>query len=225
MQELKVKGIICKLIDYKDADKLASIFTLERGKILAKFTGVKREKAKFKALAQPFVFAEFNINDKGNKTITNAYLLDSFKDVLTDYSRMMNGYIVLDIINSILPNEKSEKEIFALTISALKNVETKNPYIATIEFILNFLNFSGLELIFVEGNQIYLDKSSGNFTNIKDNFSSLIDLKVYSCLYNIAKNSYVEENLQERTLKQVLRLLHNVIFIKFNEDIKSFEFI
>ena len=36
----KTQGLVLKLIDYKDADKLASIFTLEQGIISAKFTGV-----------------------------------------------------------------------------------------------------------------------------------------------------------------------------------------
>ena len=77
MNEIKVKGIVLKLTDYKDADKLASIFTLEEGKILAKFVGVKREKAKLKSVAQSFVLAEFNINKKANKrTITSAYMLE-----------------------------------------------------------------------------------------------------------------------------------------------------
>ena len=57
----KVKGIIVKLTDYQDADKLASIFTFEQGLITAKFNGVKKDKAKYKSVAQPFVFAEFVI--------------------------------------------------------------------------------------------------------------------------------------------------------------------
>ena len=48
----KTQGIILKLIDYKDADKLASIFTFNFGIITAKFVGVKKEKAKLEEKTQ-----------------------------------------------------------------------------------------------------------------------------------------------------------------------------
>ena len=40
--EQKTKGLVLKLIDYKDADKLASIFTFDYGFITANFVGVKK---------------------------------------------------------------------------------------------------------------------------------------------------------------------------------------
>ena len=115
MAEEKVKGIVLKLKDYKEADKIASIFTLEQGVIAAKFTGVKKEKAKLKAIAQPFVFAEFNLNQKaGFNQVTNATLIDNFYQILNNYNKTICGYIILDIINSILPSNK--KEVLATLI-------------------------------------------------------------------------------------------------------------
>ncbi len=226
MQDTKVKGIVLKLTDYKDADKLASIFTLEEGKIFAKFIGVKKEKAKLKAVAQPFIFAEFNINSKAqNRIITSAYILDSFPNILNDYSRMMNAYIILDLLNSILPNSKPEKEIFTLTINALKQIENNNPYVATIKYILDFFTFSGMGILLADSKQIYFDKINGDFVLKKDNVSLPIDQKVYTCLYTIANNNNADFDFDIRVLKQVMRLLHNIIFIKFGEDIKSFDFI
>ena len=80
--DTKAKGVVIKLNDYKDADKLASIFTIEYGIITAKFVGVKKEKAKMKAVAQPFALAEFTMSEKaGNKVITGADLLDNFSNI------------------------------------------------------------------------------------------------------------------------------------------------
>lgn len=220
----KVKGIVVKLIDYKDADKLASIFTLEQGLITAKFNGVKKDKAKLKAVAQPFVFGEFVIASKGNtKTITSADLLDNFPKILTDYYKTICGYIVLDIIKSILPNQKKEEDVFLLTLSALKNIETNNEFVATIDYILKFISFSGMELQFPEEDYVYFDKQTAEFTKQRGINSQQLDKKVYATLKAINKGEEVENN--PTVLKQNLRLLHNVIFIKFGEDIKSFEFV
>ena len=222
--EERVKGIVVKTIDYKEADKLASIFTLERGLISAKFTGVKREKAKLKSFTQPFVFADFILNKNGNlRTVTSASLIDNFSGILAAYDKTICGYIVLDIIRSILPSEKEEPDIFLLTLSALKNIEEKDPKLATIDFILKFIDFAGMGLSFDLDNIIYLDKTTGNFTDKKEYNSVQIDKKVYSLIKNI--NDGIELAEKNNLVSQALRLLHNILYIKFNVDLKSFEFI
>lgn len=235
MTEEKLQGIVLKLTDYKEADKLASIFTLEQGIVSAKFTGVKKEKAKLKALAQPFVFAEFNLASKGNlKQVINATLIDNFYPILSDYNKTICAYIVLDIINTILPQNKPEKELFVLTLNALKNIEKYNPFVATIDYILQFFTFSGVGLELPETDYVYFNKFNAEFEKSSTNNSVQIDKKVYSILKEINSNSnqvlQIEnetnnaENINEK-YKQILRLLNNILFSKFNEEIKSFSFI
>lgn len=222
--EQQTKGIIVKLIDYKEADKLASIFSLEKGLITAKFAGVKRDKAKFKSVAQPFTFADFTLFEKKDHlTVTAAEIVDGFSGVLTDYNKTMCGYIVLDIIRSILPKEKPEQDIFILTVSALKNIEQQNELVATIDYILKFITLSGMGLEFKDLNYVYLDTMSGNFTSERLEGSIQIDKKVYEILKDISDNKQFEINSTK--LKQALRLLHNILFIKFGEDIASFQYI
>ena len=145
--DTKAKGIVLKLSDYKDADKLASIFTLEQGVITAKFTGVKKEKAKLKSVAQPFVFADFVLNESGkSNTVISASIVDNFYNILNTYNKTIMGYIVLDIVKSILPNEKPEHDLFLLTLNALNDIEENNEFVATIKYILKFIAFSGLEI-------------------------------------------------------------------------------
>ena len=223
--DTKVKGIVIKTTDYKEADKIASIFSLEQGKIYVKFNGVKKEKAKLKSVAQPFVFAEFNINSKGKtNTVTSANVIDGFFPILSDYNKMMCGYIILDIVRTIIPNEKPEEELFLLLLASLKNIEEKDEYTYTIDFILKFISFSGLGLKFFDSPKIYLDKTIGDFDTIRNPNSIEIDKRVYTIIKNINDENY-EFTYNETTFKQSLRLLHNILFAKFNEDIKSFQFI
>ena len=42
MEELKTKGIVIKAIDYKDSDKLVTIFSPDLGLIRARARGVKK---------------------------------------------------------------------------------------------------------------------------------------------------------------------------------------
>lgn len=222
--EQKTKGLVLKLIDYKDADKLASIFTFDYGIITAKFVGVKKEKAKLKAIAQPFTFADFNFTTRANnRVVAGASLIDSFYLILSNYNKTICGYIVLDIIKSILPEEKSEQDLFLLTISTLKNIEQNNEFIATIDFILKFLNFSGFNVNLPNTDYVYFDKFNAEFSENKTDFSTQIDKQVYLTLKKISENKIEEFN--EKTLKQILRLLYNILTNCFNVEIKSFDFI
>ena len=108
----KTQGLVIKLIDYKDADKLASIFTYDLGVITAKFRGVKKEKAKLKAIAQPFTFADFNIGKiANNKVVTSALLIDNFYNILNNYKISKHGvaYYVLKIAELEKLNVKPEQ--------------------------------------------------------------------------------------------------------------------
>ena len=220
----KTQGLVLKLIDYKDADKLASIFTLDSGVVTAKFVGVKKEKAKLKAIALPFTFADFNFSSRANnRIVSGANLIDDFYQIMMDYNKTICGYIALDIIKSILPEEKPEQDLFLLTISTLKNIEQNNEYVATIDFILKFLNFSGFEVNLPNSDYVYFDKFNAEFRETKNEFSSQIDKNVYSNLKKI--NEGIVEDFNQNTLKQILRLLNNIIYARFNVELKSFEFV
>ena len=52
--EQNTKAIILNTREYKEADKLATIFSRDLGKICVRFVGVAKPKAKLKANAQPF---------------------------------------------------------------------------------------------------------------------------------------------------------------------------
>ncbi len=213
-----------KLIDYKDADKLASIFTSDYGVLTAKFVGVKKEKAKLKAIAQPFTFADFNFTKRANnRVVAGANLIDNFYQIMNNYNKTICSYIVLDIIKTILPEQKPEQDLFLLTISTLKNIEQNNEYVAVIDFILKFLSFSGFGVEFPNSEYVYFDKFNAEFTEIRNEFSSQIDKNVYLTLKKI--NSGIVEDFNQNTLKQILRLLHNIIINRFGVEIKSFQFI
>lgn len=222
--DTKAKGIILKLSDYKEADKIASVFTFEEGIISAKFVGVKKDKAKMKSVAQPFVFADFVFNEKGNlKTVTSANVIDAFPKILADYNRTICGYIMLDATKSLLLKDDPQKDIFLLLVSSLKDLEVNNPYATTIDFLIKFISFSGMGLEFESGKTAYLDEFTGNFVYERKENTMEIDKKVSNSIKNIVEGK--EMVLNDNVLKQALRLLRKVIYLKFNTDILSFDFI
>lgn len=78
---IKVTGLVLNTKDYKENDKIAVIFTLERGKLNAVFKGVKA-KSKDENGGATFCFGEFIFSERGNNYITtNCTLTESFYDL------------------------------------------------------------------------------------------------------------------------------------------------
>lgn len=222
--DTKVKGIILKLTDIKEADKFASIFSLEQGIITANFRGVRKEKSKMKSSALPFTFAEFNLNQTGNsRVVTSTNVVDGFYSITQSYNKTIAAYIVLDILKTILPAEKPEPDLFVLTLNALKQIETNDEFFALSNFIIKFVEFCGMTLDFDFDKFVYLDRTTGEFVS-KQNFATMqIDKKVFEFLK--AANAGTQIDASNTTKKQALRLLNTVLLIKFNAEIRSFEFI
>ena len=65
--EIKTEAIVLQSIDYKDNDKLLTLFSPTLGRITAGAKGVKKQKAKLSFAAQPFCFAEYVLAEKGGR--------------------------------------------------------------------------------------------------------------------------------------------------------------
>ena len=222
--DTKVKGIILKLTDIKEADKLASIFSLEQGIISANFRGIRKEKSKLKSFALPFTFAEFNINQTSNsRVVTSANVIDGFYGLTQNYNKTILGYVLLDILKTIVPVEKPEPDLFVLTPNSLKLIETEDEYLALTNFIIKFIEFCGMALDFEFDKFVYLDRTTGEFV-AKQNFATMqIDKKVFEFLKSANNNKNLD--VTETIKKQALRLLNTILTIKFNAEIRSFEFV
>ena len=54
MEQIKVKGIVLKFSDFKDSDKIVTVFSAEMGILNIRVRGVKKNKAKLAFAVQPF---------------------------------------------------------------------------------------------------------------------------------------------------------------------------
>ena len=64
---LKVNGVTLKAVNYKESDKILTVFTLERGKITVSARGVRKANARMRGLSEPFCFAETVLAEKAGR--------------------------------------------------------------------------------------------------------------------------------------------------------------
>ena len=147
--DTKVKGIVLSCKDYGEKDKLVTILTFEKGKILCKARGIKSPKSKLKMMVQPFCFADFElVSSNAGYTLAGGNIIDSFFDIVSDIDKFEHGYAILEMLDKI---SKENQDISASLIFALKILKELcyselSPKLLFIYFALNIFKEEGFEI-------------------------------------------------------------------------------
>lgn len=149
MEEIKTKGIIIKSKDYKDSDKIVTIFSADLGLISARVRGVKKATAKLSFAVQPFALCEFMLIKSGDfYTCINATSIDQFYNITNDFDSYIFMLGCLEVCSKTVKENSPEPELFLFLVKALKAVcyEGLNSMYVFIKFMLNSLKYLGFEL-------------------------------------------------------------------------------
>lgn len=149
MDEIKTKGIIIKSTDYKDSDKIVTIFSADLGIIKARARGVKKAKAKLAFAAQPFAFCEFVLVARsGFYTIINATSIDQFFDLTTDFDKYIFCLACLEVCQKTIKENDPNQNLFLMLLNSLKNAcySDASPILIFIKFMLEAFKFLGFAL-------------------------------------------------------------------------------
>ena len=230
--EVKTDAIVLKSIDYKDNDKILTLFSPELGKITAGIKGVKKPKAKLAFSAQPFCFAEYILAEKGGRyTVAGAYLHESFFALRTDILRFYAACAAAEICLGVLMENEKYKGLFIGLIECLKTLALTDADSAEalVGFTLIALQESGypIDLGYLEecggeiGDRLYFDFSNGRFTTFEQAVQGeRASVSTYHTLRKCAGLGYDEEKLAGGT-KRALRLLKAFLVEKTEENYEN----
>ena len=146
MEEIKTKGIVIKSTDYKDSDKIVTIFSADFGIINARARGVKKAKAKLAFASQPFAFCEFMLIAKGGfYSIINASSIDQFFDLTTDFDNYIFSLAALEVCQKTIKENDDSQALFLLLLNSLKSIcyGEVSSIVVFIKFMLEALKFLG----------------------------------------------------------------------------------
>lgn len=146
MEEIKTKGIVISAKDFKDSDKLVTIFSFDFGVIRARAKGVKKNKAKLAFAVQPFALIEFMLTEKeGFYTIINATSIDQFFDLTTDFDNYIFMLACLEVCEKTIKENNPEKNLFVSLLSAFNAVcyGSANSMVVFVKFMLEALKVLG----------------------------------------------------------------------------------
>lgn len=235
--DVKTEAIVLRSIDYKDNDKMLTLFSPELGKISAGIKGVKKPTSKLNFAAQPFCFAEYVLAEKGGRyTVTGAYLHESFYGLRLDIVRFYAACTALDVCRSVAMENESYHRSFLALLTCLKELSLGEGDCAEalIGFLLCVLRECGypIDLSYLEecdgdiGDRLFFDFSDGKFVSEeRAEVGRQASLSTYHLLRKCASLPY-DSDLVAGGRKRALRLLKVYLCEKTEETFENFsEFI
>ena len=230
--EVKTDAIVLKAVDYKDNDKILTLFSPDLGRITAGAKGVKKQKAKLSFAAQPFCFAEYILAEKGGRyTVTGAYLHESFFSLRYDIVRFYAACALAEICLTLLYENESYQGLFIALIEGLKalSLAEEDAAEAVIAFVIVALRECGypLDLGYAEecdgdiGELLWFDFADGKFASFdRCERGERASVSTYHTLRKCAGLTYDEEML-DGGKKRALRLLKAFLCDKTEEKYEN----
>ena len=146
----EVKAIVLSSKDSKDKDKEVLLYSLEKGKVYAKFKGVKNQKAKLKAGKEPFTFGDFFLEEgKAGQVVTSVNIIESFYNIAQDIDKYFEACALIDVVKKY-PINQSDPDLFISIIKSLNalNCQETQKNIVFFKFLIDFFQNNGYKFDF-----------------------------------------------------------------------------
>lgn len=143
-------GIVLFKQDFREADRLISLYTLEHGRINLRLPGVNRAKGKLKALSEPFTYGSYRIYVRRGSvvgTVTGGKIESVFPTVRKDLKRLPLALHFCELIHKLTPPHQASDDKFALLLKGLTELEYGEPNSAfAAAFTLRLMQAAGFGL-------------------------------------------------------------------------------
>lgn len=172
--EKRLTGIVLKSVDYKESDKLVTVFTKEEGKVLIKIRGAKKPKSKLRFATFPFFSGVYYLTEtKGGFVVTGVDQLNVYDYSTFDLKYYYLGALVLELTDKLSMEGYADEELYSFALESLDYVKSSDNAInSAILLIKNALDVAGHGLnrdyspnsngfSFEEGGLINVNKSVG----------------------------------------------------------------
>ncbi|MBI5573235.1 MAG: DNA repair protein RecO [Elusimicrobia bacterium] len=140
-----IQAIVIKKTDFREYDRLLTLYTKEFGKIKAQARSVKKPRAKLTSLTELFVVAEFRIFLREHSAmgkITGGVILDSNPLIRYNVEKFYEACYICEVLDAMTPDRQPNAEKFFLLKEKLELIN-KNNLNQTEDFVEKLLHITG----------------------------------------------------------------------------------
>lgn len=113
----KAEGLLLRTHDLREADKILTIYTRERGKVSAVARGCRRAKSRLLAVSQLFSHSRYLIYEgRGLHTINQGELINTFRPLREDLTRVAYSSYAAELLNSLVDESEPNSSLFRIVL-------------------------------------------------------------------------------------------------------------
>lgn len=117
----KVDGFVIKSQDYRETNKIVTIFSKRFGKFSGLARGAKKPKSRMAAVTQPFVYSQFFVYmNSGLSTIQQGEIIDSFRGIREDIIKTAFAAYIAELTEKLLDSKSPDADLFQQFYETLK---------------------------------------------------------------------------------------------------------
>jgi DNA repair protein RecO (recombination protein O) len=145
----KTEAIVIRKYDFRETSMIANFYTRDFGKISGILKGIRSEPTKFSSAMENFSHNDiifYARRNSGLHLISQCELKDNFFNLRHNVAKVGICSVMMELLDSVMPAEDKNEEVFDLAISSLKELETSvNPDKILTIFKIKILSLSGFE--------------------------------------------------------------------------------
>lgn len=146
MEQIKTKCIVTWYTDYRDNDRMLSLFSAEKGRLDAKARSCRKATSPLLPAAQPFVYGEFVLFSSREKlTVDQCEVLESFYPLREDVERFAAASLACALCRGAVQEGEGNEALFSLLYHTLSFLAygKSSPKDMTSCFLIRFLSLIG----------------------------------------------------------------------------------
>ena len=120
MKTVRTQGVVLRYTNFKEADRMLTVFSPERGKMQVLARGCRKPKSRLLAASQLFCYADYMfVRSKEIYVLTQADIRNSFYDIRNDVERLAYGTHILYLTEEAVNYEEGNFRLFYMLLQAL----------------------------------------------------------------------------------------------------------
>ena len=149
-EKLVTNAIVLRYADYREHDRMLTLFSPELGAVEALCRGCRRQNSPLLAAGEHFATGEYVLFRRGDRnTVTECRISDSFYPLREDVERLSHGMYLLELAGAAVQPEEENRRLFLFLLKCLAHLAYGEhpPRRVTAVFLMGILSLSGFRPI------------------------------------------------------------------------------
>ena len=146
MGQITTNAIVLRRVDYRENDRMLTLFSPTLGRIDALCRGCRRQKSPLMAASELFCTGDYVLYQARERTtVVSCQITDSYYPLRVDYERLSHGMYALELCSAAVQPAQENERLFLLLLKSLAYLcyDTVAPRRVTAVFLMGMTSLLG----------------------------------------------------------------------------------